>query len=197
MRILILILFLAGSHCIQAQDSLQSYSGNGKFYGIFPLSEGKVVYSDTILFIQGPVRDSIYYKATAFFKQQEDAKYYFQSEDKELGEMTYQGKLKKSILSQKSDVHFTLYLHYTDSGCLFVLNEIVIASSKDEYSQAMPGPGIGGQLSAGGRVKLSTIERATDLENIAIDEDEFSKRYCEKMNQRLVAVMANLKSALR
>src|ERR1700730_3894387 len=120
MRILTLLSFLISASYVHAQDSLESHIENGKLFGIFPIVENHVVYADSIVLSGSVTKDSLYDKAKAFFDKKEDAKYYFESEDKDAGELIYQGELNKtaiSVISKKSDVHFSVALHFTDSSC--------------------------------------------------------------------------------
>lgn len=193
MRILILLSFLISSLYVHAQDSLQSHIENGKFYGIFPVTDVYVVYADSIVFNGFAGKDSIYDKARAFFDKKEDAKYYFESENKEIGEFTYQGELSKSLISKKSDVHFTLSFHCTDTSCVFKLGEIVIASEEIIYAPGrMASPG----HPAGPDIKTGTIDHAVQLENITLGKGEFSRRYCEKMDRQFLTIMDGLRKAL-
>jgi hypothetical protein len=195
MKIFVLLCVLIPAFNANGQDSLQLSRDKGKLYGIFPLVDAKVAYVDSIVFKDKPARDSFNYKVLAFFTAEQDAKYYFQSEDKESGEIIYQGKLKKSFFSAKSDVHFTMDLHYSESGCFIKLAEVVIASSKPRNTKGMI-IGFDGQLIAGHSGINNNIDKAIDLENIPFDEDEFSARYCEKLDQRLSELVQDIKSAI-
>jgi hypothetical protein len=188
------MVFLISSYYANAQDTLQSHIENGKFYGIFPVVEKYVVYADTVVFAGAVNKEGIYDKAKAFFDKKEDANYYFESEDKDAGELIYQGELRNGMMSQKSDVHFNLVLHFSDSICRFQLYEVVLASSQAKYTQ-MAG-GAPGQMHTGS-VETGTVDRAIQLENINVDKGEFSRRYCEKMNKRFAAIMEGLGAALR
>ena len=194
MKNLFLLCFLIPASIVNGQDSLHLSGETGKLYGIFPLMGTKVVYVDSAFFKTIPGRDSFYYKASTFFTAQEDAKYYFQSEDKESGNMIYQGKLKKSFFSSKSDVHFRIDLQYTDSGYLFKLYELVIASSKPVNTTGLI-MGFDGHPIAGHSSLNNNVDKAINLENIPYNKDEFSIRYCEKLDQRLSELMQHFKSA--
>jgi len=64
------------------------------------------------------------------------------------------------------------------------------------YGGPMPAtPGIAVQAGIGVRGK--TKDRATQLENITIDKDEFSRRYCEKINKLLMHIMVGVSAAFR
>lgn len=102
-------------------DSVQAFSGNGKFYLIFPLVHAKVVYADSVMVSTKRSRDSFLYKAKLFFSNHEDAKYDFQSGDQSNGVVTYEGKLKKGYYSNKSDVYFSIDLDCLISTKLFLL----------------------------------------------------------------------------
>jgi hypothetical protein len=191
-KILASFVLLTGFISADAQDNLHEHIENGKFYGIFPVAENYIGYTDTIS-LTGPLdKDSLYDKAKSFFDQKEDAKYYFESEDKEAGELVYQGQLNKGILSDKSDVHFNLVLHFSDSICTIRLFEIVMASTKAQYSPTMNN--MGGQTVLG-NVKTGVNETAIQIENITIDKGKFSKRYCEKINNQFLSIMKGLRTA--
>ena len=194
MKRLVLIAFLIPSLYAHAQYGLQSHIENGKFYGIFPVSDNHVLYADTVVFAGAVNKDALYDKATAFFDKKEDANYYFESEDKDAGELVYQGELRGGIMSQKSDVHFNLALHFSDSICRFQLYEVVIASSRDQYTQTTSN--VGGQMHTGS-VKTGTEDKAINLENINVDKGEFLSRYCEKLNKHFSAIILGLGAALR
>ena len=206
MKILILLAALIGFHCANAQDSLQSHIEDGKFYGIFPVSGDHVAYSESIAIPGSPGKDSLYYKAISFFDKNEDAKYYFESEDMGAGELIYQGKLRKSVISEKSDVHFTVVLHFTGDSCQFKLFEVVVAS-KAKYKQGTTyygeqrpvGTGVPTYVAADvwTSAGVKTKDRTTLLENITIDKDEFSRQYCEKINKRLLHIMDAISGAFR
>lgn len=195
MKILILLTSLIGFHYANAQDSLQSHIENGRFYSIFPVVGDYVAYSDSIPLAGSLNKDSFYYKAISFFDKNEDAKYYFESEDMDAGELIYQGELHKSVISRKSDVHFTVVLHFTGDSCRFKLFEVVVASSKAQDIPIMV-EGVGGQTHVS-HVRGETIDRATQLENITIDKDEFSRRYCEKINKQFMHIMDGISEAFR
>jgi len=177
------------------RDSLQSFSGNGKFYQIFPLVHGKVVYTDSVLASGKSNRESFLDKAKIFFSNHEDAKYDFQPENPGNGIVTYEGKLKKSSFSVKSDVYFNIDLDCSNSSCQFNLYEIVFASSRPANSTGAI-TGMDGQAIVGGS-KTNTMDKAVYLENIPFDQGEFSKKYCEKLDGRLMEIMRQLKAALR
>jgi hypothetical protein len=192
MRTLTLLSFLISIVYADAQDNLHSNIENGKFYGIFPVAENYIAYIDTLV-LTGPVnKDSLYDKAKAFFDQKEDAKYYLESEDRDAGELVYQGELNKSIMSDKSDVHFSVVLHFSDTICSIRLSDIVMASSKAQYSPAMSN--MNGGMTTTGSVKTGVKETAMQIENITIDKSEFSRKYCEKINSRFLTIMSGLKT---
>lgn len=176
-------------------DSLSSFSGNGKFYQIFPLVHAKVIYADSVLVLGKTTRADFLSKARVFFSNHDDAKYDFESEDQSSGVVTYEGKLKKNVYSVKSDVYFSINLDCTDSGCQFNLYEIIFATSKPVNSTGVI-TGMDGQAMFGGS-KTNTMDKATFLENIPFDQGEFSRKYCEKLDGRLTEVMQHLKAALR
>jgi hypothetical protein len=191
-KILALFVLLTGSICANAQDNLHEHIENGKFYGIFPVTENFVGYTDSLALI-GPLnKDSLYDKARAFFDQKEDAKYYFESEDREAGELIYQGKLSKNIFSQNLDIHFTVILNFIDSICIIKLFEIVMATPKAQYD---PNPGYGPGNMVGG-IKLNKVQNATQLENISIGKGEFSRKYCEEINKRFINIINGLSSQI-
>jgi len=192
MKILILLASLIGFGYASAQDSLQSHIENGKFYGIFPVVGDYVTYSESIALTGSVNKGSFYYKAISFFDKNEDAKYYFESEDMDAGELIYQGELHKSVISRKSDVRFSVVLHFTGDSCRFKLFEVVVASSKAQDIPVMEG--VGGQTHVV-HVRGETIDRATQLENVTIDKDEFSRRYCEKINRQLMHIMDGISAA--
>jgi hypothetical protein len=191
-RIIASFAFLTSFIYADAQDNLHEHIENGKFYGIFPIDDNYISYSDSLVITGYVNKDSLYDKAKAFFDQKEDAKYYFESEDKDAGELVYQGVLNKGIFSDKSDVHFNLVLHFSDSICTIRIFEIVLASTKAQYSPAMNN--LGGQTVMGS-VKTGVNETANQIENITIDKGEFSKRYCEKINNQFLSIMNGLRTA--
>ena len=183
---------LASFICADAQDNLQSHIENGKFYGIFPVTENYVGYTDTLALSSSLNKDSFYDKAKAFFNQKEDAKYYFESEDRDAGELVYQGKLSKNIFSQNLDIHFTVSLHFTDSICIIKLFEIVMATPKAQYDP-YPANGPGNMV---GGIKINKVQNATLLENISIGKGEFSRKYCEEINNRFINIINGLSSQM-
>ena len=108
------------------------------------------------------------------------------------GELIYQGELSKSIMSDKSDVHFTVALHFSDTICSIRLSDIVMASSKAQYSPTMSS--FNGQMIATGSVKTGVKETAVQIENITIDKSEFSRKYCDKINGRFLTIMSGLRA---
>jgi len=177
-----------------AQDNLHEHIENGKFYGIFPVTENFVGYTDSLALIGSLNKDSLYDKAKVFFEQKEDANYYFESEDRETGELVYQGELNKGILSDNPDVHFSVALHFLDSICTIRLFEIVIVSKKEQYSSTVNFMNRGVPMNPG-TVKTGVQETPTQLENITIGKGEFSKRYCEKINNRFISIVNGLRTA--
>jgi len=172
-------LFVLSACFANAQENVKSHIENGKFFGIFPLDENLVVYTDTIVYAGSVNKDSLYYKAKTFFEKNDNARYYFESEDKDVGKIIYQG--------QKSDIHFTIVLQLTDSNCSIKLFEIVVASTKSQYSSTM----------SGGKVKTGEVDKAVALENIDIDRGDFSRKAFEKMDDRFRSIMEDLSSTLR
>jgi hypothetical protein len=190
-KTIVVLLFLIFSFAhLSAQDNLHSHLENGKFYGIFPVAENYVCYTDSLVFTGSINKDSLFDRAKAFFDQKEDAKYYFESEDKEAGELIYQGKLNKSIYSQNSDIHFTIDFHFVDSGCIVKLFEVVMATPHDQYDPVFKnGPG----HTVTGR-KINYDLKAAELENITIGKGEFSRKYCEELDNRFISIMNRVKS---
>lgn len=183
MRTFILLTFLICSCYVNAQGTLQSHIEDGKFYGIFPVIENNVVYTDSIVLTGSVSRESLFDQAKAFFDKREDAKYYFESEDKTAGELVYQGELNRSMMSQKSDVHFNIMLRFSYSSCWIKLSEVVIASPRNGMQA--------------GVVKTEVIESATALEHITMGKGEYSVRYCEKINKRFKGIMDELSKLFR
>src|SRR6267154_1175803 len=112
MRPFLFICILMSLHFAQAQTGFQSHVADGQFYGIFPADDHSVVYADTVLFESIINRDKLTVKAKAFFDKKEDAKYYFESEDKDSGELIYQGEFQTGgLASEKTSIHFSLVLN--------------------------------------------------------------------------------------
>ena len=204
MTIPILATILINSCIANAHDTLPSHIENGKFYGIFPVDGDNVVYADTIAIIGQVNKESVHEKAKAFFGRNKAAKYFFESENQDTGDQVYQGVLNKGVMSKilndgampkKSDVHFSIAIQFTDSLCQFKIYEVVLDLSRDQYAPVISN--YGGQTHIVGSVKTGTIEGAISLENIDIDKGEFSKRYCEKINDRFTSIMGDLKTALQ
>ena len=193
-RILVLFGFLISACHANGQETFLSRIDSGKFYGIFPVVENHIVYSDTVILNGSADEESLFDRARVFFDRKEDAKYYFESEDKGSGELVYQGELDKSLMSQKPAVHFSLILQFKDSACLFKLFEVVITSPRAQYMPSL-GYGTGGHVTAG-VVKTDPVETAISLENITIDKGEFSRRYCQKLDKRFATIMEGLRAAL-
>ena len=186
---------LINSCLVNVQDTLQSHIENGKFYGIFPVDGDYVVYTDTVAVIGQISKEGINNKATAFFSRNEDSKYYFESESQDTSDLVYQGVLSKGVMSQKSDVHFSIGVHFTDSICQFRISEVVFDLSRDQTAPVIGGTGDKTHII--GSVKTGTIDGAISLENIDINKGEFSKRYCQKINDKFTKIMQDLKNALR
>ena len=195
MTIPVLAAILINSCILNVQDTLQSHIENGKFYGIFPIDGDYVVYSDTIAIIGQLTKEGISDKAKRFFGRNEGAKYFFESENQDTSDLVYQGVLSKGVMSQKSDVHFTIGIHCTESLCQFKIFEVVMDLSRDLEAPVVSNSG--GHTHIIGSVKTGTIDGAISLENIDINIGEFSKKYCEKMNDRFARIMADLKLALQ
>jgi hypothetical protein len=194
MRILVLIGILISSWHANAQESFQSKIDSGKFYGIFPVLENHVVYSDTIVLTASPDKEGLFDKAKAYFDKKEDAKYYFESEDNDAGELVYQGELNNGLMSQKLVTHFSMVIQIKDSICLTRLFEIVISSPKAQWVP-VAGAGTGNHATVG-VVKTDPVESAVQLENITIDKGEFSRKHCEKLDKRFSHIIEGLKAAL-
>jgi hypothetical protein len=175
----------------RAQDGLQAHLEDGKYLGIFPVVGNDVVYTDSVMSNGSAGKDMLMDKAKAFFDKKEDAKYYFESEDHEAGEIIYQGELNKSIMSRKSDVHFTMSMRISDSVCRFRLYEIVMAYAEGDYSPAIDR--YNGKI---GTASKRTSDSAVQLEQITIDKGEFSRSYCEKLNKRFMMIMQGLEEGL-
>jgi hypothetical protein len=192
MRILTIFFFLINFIYANAQDNLHSHLENGKYFGIFPVSDNYVCYNDSLVVTGSLNKDSLFDKAKSYFDQKEDAKYYFESEDKDAGELVYQGELNKNIFSQSTGIHFTMVLHFADSVCALKLSEVVMASPtqwdpKAYYSTSnTPINGL----------KTNINENATQLENLNIGKGEFSRKYCEKINNRFITIMTGLRTSL-
>jgi hypothetical protein len=194
MRILVLIGFLISSWQANGQENFQSKIDSGKLYGIFPVLENRVVYSDTIVIAGSPGKENIFDRAKTYFDKKEDAKYYFESEDLDAGELVYQGELSNGLMSQKSVAHFSMVIQIKDSSCLIKLFEVVISSPKAQWVLA-EGMGAGGR-SETRLVKTDPIETAIQLENITIDKGEFSRKHCEKLDKRFIRIVEGLRTAL-
>jgi hypothetical protein len=194
MRILVLIIFIISSCHANGQESFQAKIDSGKFYGIFPVVENRVVYSDTIVLAAAPDKENMFDRAKTYFDKKEDAKYYFESEDKDAGELVYQGELSNGLMSQKLVTHFSMVIQIKDSICLTKLFEIVISSPKAQW---VPVAGVGtGNHATIGVVKTDPVESAVLLENITIDKGDFSRKHCEKLDKRFVHILEGLKTAL-
>jgi hypothetical protein len=194
MRIFVLIIFIIISWNASAQESFDSKIDSGKFYGIFPVVENRVVYSDAIVLTASADKEGLFDKAKTYFDKKEDAKYYFESEDKDAGELVYQGELSNGLMSQKLVTHFSLVIQIKDSVCLAKLFEIVISSPKAQWVPVV-GAGTGNHATVG-VMKTDPVESAVQLENITIDKGEFSRKHCEKMDKRFSHLMEGLKAAL-
>lgn len=191
MRILAVFFFLVCFIYSDAQDNLHSHLENGRYYGIFPVGENYVCYIDSLVVTGSLNKDSLFDKAKTYFNQKDDAKYYFESEDKDAGELVYQGELNKGIFSQSTGIHFTMTLHFTDSICTFRLSEVVMASPAQYDPKGYYSPS---NIPING-VKTNINENATQLENLTIGKGEFSRKYCEKINDRFIAIMTGLKTS--
>ena len=141
MTIPILATILINTCLINVQDTLQSHIENGKFYGIFPVDGEYVVYTDTVVVIGQVGKEGIKEKTTAFFSRNEDAKYYFESESQDAGDLVYQRVLSKGVMSQKSDVHFSIGIHFTDSVYQFKISEVVFDLSRDQNAPVVGSSG--------------------------------------------------------
>jgi hypothetical protein len=194
MRILFLFSFLVSSWHANSQETFQAKIDSGKFYGIFPVLENRVVYSDTIDLAASPNKEGLFDRAKTYFDKKEDAKYYFESEDMDAGELVYQGELSNGLMSQKLVTHFSMVIQIKDSVCLTKLFEIVISSPKAQW---IPVAGVGtGNHATVGVVKTDPVESAVQLENITIDKGDFSRKHCEKLDKRFVRIMEGLRAAL-
>jgi hypothetical protein len=191
MRPFLLLYFLISLNSAQAQTGFQSHVTDGQFYGIFPADDHSVIYADTLVFAGIINRDNLSAKAKEFFDKKEDATYYFESENKDSGELIYQGEFHTGgLASEKTNIHFSLVLNMKDSVCAYKLTEIVLASTEVYYSpSAMPG--------STAMVKSKGEDRATQLENIDMDKTSYSRKYFEKLNKRFTAIMDGLNAALR
>ena len=194
MRIFISLTFLISCFFGNAQDSLQSPAGNGKLYGIFPLVETNVVYTDTVVLTGSVKKESLYDLAKGYFDKKEEAKYYFESEDKDAGELIYQGELKRGVMSKKSDIHFTITLQISDSVCRIKLFEVVLSSPEANY---LTGLGYTTSSAGNGKTRTEIKETATPLENITVGKGEYSVGYCEKIDDRLKNIVDGLGKELR
>jgi hypothetical protein len=189
-----LIIFIIFSCQANGQESFQSKIDSGKFYGIFPVVESRVVYSDTIALTAPADKEGLFDRAKTYFDKKEDAKYYFESEDLDGGELVYQGELNNGLMSQKLVTHFSMVIQIKDSICLTKLFEIVIASPKAQWVP-VAGAGTGNHYTVG-VTKTDPVESAVQLENITIDKGEFSRKHCEKMDKRFSHLMEGLRTAL-
>jgi hypothetical protein len=190
MRIITVFSFLVTFIYADAQDNLHSHLENGKYYGIFPVGDNYVCYCDSLVVTGSLNKDSLFDKAKSYFDLKEDAKYYFESEDKDAGELVYQGELSKSLFSQSTGIHFTMFLHFAESICTIKLSEVVMASPTQWNPNGYYNP----SNTPMNGIKTNIIENATQLENLKIGKGEFSRKYCEKINNRFIAIMTGLRA---
>jgi len=178
----------------KGQDSkIQSQIESGKFYGIFPKEGNYIVYSDTVL-IAGPVnKEDLLTRTKDFFARNDGAKYFFESESSETGDIVYQGVLNRSLMSQKSVVHFSMSGHIADSGYIIRIYEIVMAKPESQYVPITSQTG--GQLHTG-YIKTDNEDKTVSLENVDIDKGEFSRKYCEKLDKKFTMILDELKAAI-
>ncbi len=189
MRILLILSFFSSVLFCNAQESFQSNIEYGRFYGIFPVAGNQVLYAGSISCNGSASRDSIYEKAKIYFGKNKEAKFQFVSANKDSGEVLYQGLLNSGAFSSKSDLRFNISIYFKEKVCLLNLYQIMISPTEAKSGFSFNGGAGSASLNSG------SADSAGPIENIVPDKGEFSRRYCQKIDQRFLTIIAGLKSA--